>query len=53
MEGGRTDDAVRWMEKAAESYQSAGEADQARQARNRVEEWRRDVKGWFPSRMRK
>jgi hypothetical protein len=43
MEGGRADDAVRWMEKAAESYQSTGEADQARQARNRMASGRERV----------
>ena len=45
VEGGRRDDAVRWMEKAAELYESIGEADQAQQARNRAEEWRRDMRG--------
>jgi hypothetical protein len=43
MEGGRADDAVRWMEKAAESYQSTGEVDQARQARNRMASGRERV----------
>lgn len=44
MERGRRDDAVKSMDNAAELYESTGDTEQAQQARNQAEEWRRDVK---------
>jgi tetratricopeptide (TPR) repeat protein len=42
-QGGRKDDAIRWMEMAAESYELAEDADLAEEARSMVEEWRQNV----------
>ncbi len=42
MEGGHKDEAIGWMEKAAELYESIGGPDQAAQARNQAEQWRQD-----------